>query len=535
MRHVTGYEGGDDLTRNSSIASQPDRYNRMRVGAKTLDGEISVIYPDVEGHARRRKQDRGDVVKVITQGSDKEIRALSDLFFRKSGIYSRLCRYMANLYRYDTFVTPMVYDDKLYKSKGDKIVEGWYKSCRYIERSDIKRTLGLIALDVIRYGNYYAYTLPRADGFSLQELPRDYCRSRYSVNGVAAVEMNMKFFDDAFKDQQYRLRVIKMFPAEIQRGYVAYKAGKLPKDFQSDDAGWLLLDTARTVKFNIGGSDMPLFASVIPHLMDLEDAQELDKKKMMQQIMKIIIQHFPMNKAGTDPTFTIDEMNAFHMNAVQMLGDAVGVDVLSTLADVSVEDMSDSGNMSAADQLEKVERSVYNEAGVASAMFNTSGNLALEKSVTNDEATMSDLLFQFQEFIQRMLAPFNRNRKLYYSVQMLPTTGYNYKDLSKLYREHTTLGFSKLLPQVALGHPQSSIVATAMFENRVMKLSDVFTPPQSSNTISSSGSSSPDKSSGNGAAKQPGDIADGTTEKGGRPEKDDDEKSEKTIQNRESM
>jgi hypothetical protein len=35
---------------------------------------------------------------------------------------------------------------------------------------------------------------------------------------------------------------------------------------------------------------------------------------------------------------------------------------------------------------------------------------------------------------------------------MLETTQYNYKDLAKYYKEQVQLGYSKMLPQIALGH-----------------------------------------------------------------------------------
>ena len=247
--------------------------------------------------------------------------------------------------------------------------------------------------------------------------------------------------------------------------------------------------------------------------MDLEDAQDLDKKKMAQQLLRIVIQKMPLDKNG-DMIFDLQEAAAFHQNAVAMLADAIGVDVLTTYADVDVADTSDKGNVSSVDQLDKVERTVYNEAGVSQMQFNTSGNLALEKSIANDEATMTDLLLQFEEYAETLLVPFNKSDRLKYKVHMLPTTVYNYKDLAKLYKEQTMIGFSKLLPQVALGQSQSTVIATAYFENELLNLDELFIAPQMSSTMSSSGN-------GSGEA--------------GRPEKPDDEKSEKTIQNRESM
>ena len=111
---------------------------------------------------------------------------------------------------------------------------------------------------------------------------------------------------------------------------------------------------------------------------------------------------------------------------------------------------------------------------------------------------------------------------------MLPTTIYNYKELAKLYKEQTMLGFSKLLPQVALGQSQTMVMATAYFENEIMKLDELFIPPQMSSTMSGNANAG-GASGGNGNKKLP------SGDKGGRPEKPDDEKSAKTIQNKESM
>ena len=260
--------------------------------------------------------------------------------------------------------------------------------------------------------------------------------------------------------------------------------------------------------------------------MDLEDAQDLDKKKMEQQLIRLIIQEMPIDKNG-DLVFDVDEARELHKNAVSMVGQAVGVDVLTTFADVHVEDLSDKGNESAADKLDKVERTLYNEAGVSQMQFNTSGNLALEKSILNDEATMLNLVLQFEEFSESLLKIFNKNpKRLKYQVQMLPTTIYNYKDLSKLYKEQTQIGFSKLLPQIALGESPSTVLATAIFENQIMKLDEIFIPPQMSSTIS--------KAQQSGRANGQEDTNASAGEEGGRPELPQDEKSDKTIANEES-
>jgi len=43
-----------------------------------------------------------------------------------------------------------------------------------------------------------------------------------------------------------------------------------------------------------------------------------------------------------------------------------------------------------------------------------------------------------------------------------------------------------MLPQIALGHSQSSIINTAYFENEVLNLTEIMIPPLMSSTLSSS-------------------------------------------------
>jgi len=92
---------------------------------------------------------------------------------------------------------------------------------------------------------------------------------------------------------------------------------------------------------------------VIPYIIDLDAAQDLDRKRMAQKLLKIIIQKMPIDKNG-DLVFDIDEAQALHNNAVKMLGKAIGIDVLTTFAEVDVADMADKGNQSNLDELEKV-------------------------------------------------------------------------------------------------------------------------------------------------------------------------------------
>ena len=241
-----------------------------------------------------------------------------------------------------------------------------------------------------------------------------------------------------------------------------------------------------------------------------------------------------MDKNG-DLIFDIDEVQELHNNAVQMISRGIGIDVLSTFADVDVADMADGTTVTSIDDLGKVERALYNEAGVPEMLFNTDGNLALEKSILNDAAVMSDLLVQFEEFLNMIIKKFNKNpKKVYYKAQFLSTTIYNYQDLSKLYEGQVKLGYGKLLAQIALGQSQSTILATAFYENDLLNLVTVFVPPLSSNTMNADALAQQQTGRGTRGSKALTQTG-GEQEGAGRPELADDKKSEKTIKNLEAQ
>ena len=519
----------------------PLAYRKIKVGPKSLDdavlnlGSYASDLPKYNGISKRM------ILQALAVNDLKELRRISNLFYNLSGMYQRVCDYFAYLYRYDWYVVPEVYDDGV---KEEKILKDFSKILNYLDNSYLKKMCGDIALEVIKNGCYYGYIVDSPDGLVLQQLPVDFCRSRYYVGTNPAIEFNMRFFD-TIPNVAYRMKVLKLFPEEFAKGYMLYKQGKLvdtedtnrPFGTCMTNSGWYLLDPNNTVKFNFKNSDVPIFVNSIPAMLDLDAAQDLDRRKQMQKLLKIIVQKLPMDKNG-DLIFDVDEARDIHNNAVEMLKRAIGVDVLTTFTDVDSIDLSDKNTTASQDDLEKVERTVYNNLGISKNIFNTDGNLSLEKSILNDESTVRNLLLQFNMFMDRVIKKKNTNIKKYnFKIYFLETTQYNYQALSKLYKEQTQLGYSKMLPQIALGHSQSFILNTAHFENEVLHLSEIMIPPLMSSTLSSEDIlGKKDSNASSNSQNNSGTKKTSTESKTvGRPEKADDQKSEKTIQNKESM
>lgn len=513
------------LKEYGSYNRPPVDFSKIQVGLRTLD-DATLTLGDLK-KANKNVADKEYVLKAISDGNIQRMREISDFFFKTCGIYSRILRYMAYMYRYDYFVTPCVKDKKI---KEDKIIESFMKSLDILDDFNVKFTLGEIALKVLRHGAYYGYLIEQSEGYNIQELPVNYCRTRYKYRNKAAVEFNMKYFDDYFNNEAQRQKILKMFPKEFTKGYDLYKAGKLKSEFSGDDQGWYLLDPKKTIRFTLNDEEFPPFISVIPLIIDLDEAQDLNKKKMIQRLLRIVIQKMPLDNNG-EMIFDIEESQQIHNNAVQMLSKATNTDILTTFADVTVESFAEnSASAAAADDLSIIERQVYSEAGVSYHQFNTDSSAALDRSIENDCSTMYNLLVQFEMFLNELLVPFNKNKKkLEYKVQLLGTTIYNYKELSKMYKEQMQIGYSKMLAQVALGQSQKNILNTAYFENDILDLINVFIPPLMSSTMN--------ENILDRALDKKNKTSEGNSDNVGRPSKEEQGEmpSEKTLANRESM
>lgn len=550
---------GFDMINSRRGYEGPIDYGKIKVGTKTLDDAVLNL-----GSMPKIRHDFGNkafILQAISERNLPLIREISNYFYNTNGIYSKVCDYFAYLYRYDWYITPEIKDES--EKSFEKALIDFNNILGYLDNSHVKKVCGDIASEVVKNGAYYGYISPSRDGLVLQQLPINYCRTRFNIGDMPVIEFDMRFFDENFRDVNYRMKILRMFPKEFQKGYVLYKQGKLEPDTEYYPLGrrdshlvntntqlnwrpgyWYTLEPGSAVKFCFNNGDQPLFINAIPAILDLDAAQDLDRRKQMQQLLKIVIQKLPLDKNG-DLIFDVDEARDIHNNAVEMLQHAIGVDVLTTFADVQVEDMADSNTTTTSDDLERVERTVYNSLGVSKNLFNTDSNLSLEKSILQDESTMRVLLLQFNSFFDKITQQLGSNKKKYnYRFYMLETTQYNYQNLAKMYKDQVQMGYSKMLPQIAMGHSQSSIIHTAFFENKVLKLSEIMIPPLMSSTLNADSILGTNNQNNNSKNQKTSEETKSTasatktvktSDGAGRPEKADSEKSEKTIQNKESM
>lgn len=443
---------------------------------------------------------------ALTDCDEDSLRELSKHFFKVSGTYARAAYYLAHLPTYDSMVVPVVLKDSVSE---ERILSEFVNTLDFLDRMKIKTLLKELALDVIVEGIYYGYLRVNAGNVVMQKLPTEYCRTKYKINGFPVVEFNVRYFDEKFRQEKIKLKVLNSFPPEVVEGYAEFRRGNVETYQPGEEWGaWVTLDPDNAVAFYFNEGHRPLLSNAFFAILDVLELKGIEKKKAEDDLFNLLIQKVPITKEG-DFIFDMTEAKAMHSNAAQIFKNTNKTDVLTTFADIDLLNLNDSstGPM----DLTGWKKDVYGDLGISQQLFSTEGNLALEKSLMVDEALIFYLVEKFEHWLNFQIdLRYNRTKtKYYFKAWFPPITANNKVEMSKLYKDHATLGYSKFLPALALGQSQLHMMSSASFENNILKLNNVMEPLRSSHTQSANN-------------------------KGGRPPKDDSEKADKTIQNQNS-
>jgi hypothetical protein len=141
-------------------------FSRIKIGLQHLDDAILDL-----GSLKQADITYGDkkvILRALAKKDYDTLRAASNYFYEVSGIYERLCKYFAFLYRYDWYVVPYIEENG---PKNEKILAEFAKVLNYLDNSNIKYMCGNIALEVIKNGCYYGYIVDTKHGMTLQQLP----------------------------------------------------------------------------------------------------------------------------------------------------------------------------------------------------------------------------------------------------------------------------------------------------------------------------------------------------------------------------
>lgn len=391
-----------------------------------------------------------------------------------------------------------------------KIMQAFYDACDFVSKLDVPNTFSRITTEWLKTGAYNGILRKDGDRVVIQDLPLEYCRSRFKdFNNLNILEFNLTYFD-RISDEQYREEALATFPDIIQKAYRLWKAGKR-------DSYWVELPAgAGGINFSFIGDQSPALIASIPSLKQLKDARNREEKRDENELYKLLIQRMPIDSKG-ELVFQLEEVADIHASVAKMLENTETVDVLTTFGDTSLESLQDSSSASqSADRLEKYTKAAWNALGRGQILFNPEGSSALAYAIKKDESLMIAYLNVYETWIKFHLNDEFARKDIQFDFEILPTTVFNRSDIQQTYFRGAQYGYSKMFAGVAMGIKQRDQLSLMNFENDFLDMSTKMIPLQSSYTTAG------------GAIT---DAASSETGEVGRPELPDEEKSEKTQAN----
>ena len=464
-----------------------------------------------------------EIKDIIRSGDLVALRQLSNYFYRVNSNYRQNIDFLANLPLYDTVVIPVFQEGK---GSQTQIIKAFYNACDFVDKMDLPNTLSRITKEWLKTGVYNGLIRFDGDNVTVQDLPLEYCRSRFKdYNNLSILEFNLIYFSQ-ITDEALQEEAVASFPEVIQRAWRAWRDHKLSNP-------WVELPASMGgVSFSFVGDCTPPLIASIPELKKLDDATTREGKRDENELYKLLIQEMPVDSSG-ELVFQLEEVADIHASVADMLQDTDTVDVLTTFGDTHLESLQETSAASQAnDRLEKYRKNVWDSLGRSEILFNAEGSSSLAYSIKKDEAMMINYLNAYETWIKFILNDRFARTGLAFDFEILPTTVFNRADIQNNYFRSAQYGYSKMFAGVVMGIKQRSQLSLMNFENDFLKMSEKMIPLQSSyttpgGTIADEEKNSDNQEKNSGKATQPQDL----NNKGGRPELPDEEKSEKTQAN----
>lgn len=400
-----------------------------------------------------------------TKTNAKNLRTASMYLYNASNHYQRLINYYAGLMNWSYYITPIAFEPD--KVKEDTFRKQYYKVAQYLEESNIPHEMYKMCVAALRDGAVYGVFRKGKNSSFIQKLDPQYCQITSVIDGTYGFSYQMSQVKEEDLETWY--------PPEFTAMYNDYKAGKGEWQEVPMDVSFCL-----KADDSIDDYTIPLFASVMPLLLDIQNYMALQETATELQNYKLITGEVPLNEDGTPKIdWPLVQMYANHiMNALPaQVGLAVAPWKLEAI---------NLSQQSANNDVDIVSRSIDNfwtTSGTPPTLhgsaIETSGGLAL--AITADEMVSERLMLQAERIFNRFLKTMGGS--VMFKIQFLPVTKYNQDKMVKMYKEGSTYGIGKTLYYVAMGIPQYDIAGLTYIENNISHLENL-TPLQSSHTMS---------------------------------------------------
>lgn len=439
-----------------------------------------------------------EIKRIVESGSLEEQQKLSRNYFLKDGIYKKLILYYATLLDYAGLLIPNPsFGQNLSTSHLQK---RYQRAIDFIDSVPLRNIFVGFSQRALVDGCYYG-VISELDKnvLSIIDLPPSYCATNFKDEvGNDIVEFNVAYFDTIHSEAK-RKEALNSYPKFIVTAYRKYKKGKGPQ--------WILIPSDVGVCFP-ALDGRPMFLSAIEACVEYDNAIDIEQARALENIRKILVQEIPHLSDGT-LLFEPDEVQLMHEGAVGMMKGNRNISVLTTYGNVEAVASSSSAD-TINNTLDRMYKNIYNNAGVSSELFCSTGSATLAASIKMDISIMMTFATRYAFFTTQLVNQLFANNNISFKYTIYPVCEQNRKEFVDTCFKLAQSGYSLLMPAIAMGFSQRDILNVKTLENDVLNLTEKFIPLNSSYTQS--------------AGANPV----------GAPKKTDDEKAPQTLKNDES-
>ncbi len=463
------FEKAQKQIRDARVADFKKAFSKMIATSDTAYADSNRA--EKRSRSMLRDYTSEEIHRIVTRGSAIEQANLSEYFFATNGLYKRIILHYATFLTYSWILVPYTKGYGKYKIYEKQVSKSYYDASDFCTTFQIDRKCALFARDILVKGAYYGLIIDNGDDVVIQDLPFDYCRSRFkNQQDIDIVEFNLEFFKK-IRDDNTRKAILDTYPKIIQKAYRKYALHNGPK--------WIMIPAELGIYFNFF-EERPFFLDLIPLLDSLDDYKEIDRERNIQALKRILVQEIPHD--GMKLVFEPQEAETMHEGTIEMLANNDDIDVITSYAKVSLLDMSSRDDEKT--EITDMQDLIYSSAGMSKELFFATTEAGINYSVNNDLALVMILGQRFAHFFSVLLNYKFETKKVKFKLIIMPVSYYNCAEYTSRAKEQATLGYSFLAPILATGFDQSNLAALKALENDLLDLDEILKPLQSSYTQS---------------------------------------------------
>lgn len=358
------------------------------------------------------------------ESNEKNIRNASIYMWGASSHYRRLLLYYGTMLLYAYIIVPANFDLEKAKANPDAFIKSFQKAKEYTELLSIPHEFTKAALVALKEGVFYGIASSNKTSFFLTGINADYCK-------ITGIEDGRWLF--SIDCSQIKLENLIQYPPEVTTMWNESKrTGAKYVEVPSDVCFCLKADETSSTY------NMPMFASVLPEIFDIDHYKELQSVAEDIANYKLLSMQIPLSDNGT-PQLSWELALQYYNQLMSVLPPYVTATV--TPMEITPFDFPKSAAATETDEVARAEEQYWAASGTSSLLFGSAKNTsasALRLSMQSDESIMLTFLDQVQRLINTHMKKLSGTMK--FKVLFLPVTRYNLEENIKRVKDGGTYG-----------------------------------------------------------------------------------------------